>query len=482
MAKIYRVFTLADDPNFNYSDISLSGTRTAILAQDLSDDYNDNEVFYANLSETIQLTDNFTEEFSPLVLPDEVVWSGTVGGRTTEIFTYDGENISSTDAGEDFLYRDLQGDGESILYVEENLPNRSFRVVFVNSNDESVELPITGDPQMDFDFIDIGSDKAVWSQSIEGEDGITNSEIFLYNGTETVRLTNDVGDNVEPKVAGDFVVWTRLGNDSDVFLYDGETTTQITDNDINDEGVVVSDTGVVAWTNQEGVFAYQNGNTTKIFNREAADDSIQLDAGNNDIFIRSDLGLYSYDGENLNNIVNQSPANFDVSGENIAWNDSGDAAYLAIPYAPNTVFRFLNSDTGVHFYTPNVEEANNVRDNLENYTFEGGSYVGIDPLTGQPEPSSVYRFLNRDTGVHLYTISEAERSAVQELDNYSFEGESFLAYETEVDGSIPVYRFLNYTTGAHFYTSSVAERDNLEANLPDYQSEGIAYYVLPSEI
>ena len=42
-----------------------------------------------------------------------------------------------------------------------------------------------------------------------------------------------------------------------------------------------------------------------------------------------------------------------------------------------------------------------------------------------------------------------------------------------------VYRFFNSTTGAHFYTPLVAERDNVEDNLPDFQSEGIAYYALP---
>jgi hypothetical protein len=55
------------------------------------------------------------------------------------------------------------------------------------------------------------------------------------------------------------------------------------------------------------------------------------------------------------------------------------------------------------------------------------------------------------------------------------------AYETQVDGSIPIYRFFNPITGAHFYTPSTTERDNVENNLSDFQSEGIAYYALPSD-
>ena len=82
----------------------------------------------------------------------------------------------------------------------------------------------------------------------------------------------------------------------------------------------------------------------------------------------------------------------------------------------------------------------------------------------------------------IFTLfSETERDAVEELDNFSFEGEAFSAYATEEEGSIPIYRFFNSTTGAHFYTPSEGERENVEENLPDFDSEGIAYYALPSD-
>ena len=149
--------------------------------------------------------------------------------------------------------------------------------------------------------------------------------------------------------------------------------------------------------------------------------------------------------------------------------------------AGDVVYRFLNNDTGVHFYTGNETERDAVLE-LPNFSFEGASYESVDPLTGNPEPSPVYRFLNRNTGVHLYTISEVERDATQELDNFSFEGEAFFAYPTEEEGTIPIYRFFNTVTGAHFYTPSVAERDNVEANLPDFISEDVAYYALPIDV
>jgi len=150
------------------------------------------------------------------------------------------------------------------------------------------------------------------------------------------------------------------------------------------------------------------------------------------------------------------------------------------------VYRFFRADVGVHFYTANPTERDNILENLPDFTFEGASYQSVDPTANSTEVTPVYRFLNQNTGVHLYTTSETERDVVQELDSFSFEGEVFSAYTPEdgsdVEGAIPIYRFFNTNTGAHFYTPSVAERDNVEDNLPGFQSEGIAYYAFPSDI
>ncbi|MGL4882891.1 MAG: hypothetical protein ACRC8K_17800, partial [Waterburya sp.] len=54
-------------------------------------------------------------------------------------------------------------------------------------------------------------------------------------------------------------------------------------------------------------------------------------------------------------------------------------------------------------------------------------------------------------------------------------------YSSQQEGTIPIYRFFNTETGTHFYTPSVAEKDNVENNLLNYKSEGIAYYAFPVE-
>ena len=183
-----------------------------------------------------------------------------------------------------------------------------------------------------------------------------------------------------------------------------------------------------------------------------------------------DIGAFELNSsDNTNSNAGESGTEEKAENEADSANDNDSS---------NTIYRFFNQDTGVHFYTADETEKDVVLE-LDNFSFEGGSYRGVDPLTGTPEPQPVYRFFNQDTGVHLYTISETETDATQELDNFSFEGEAFYAYKTEIENSIPIYRFYNSSMGAHFYTPSEEEKDSIINNLPEFQSEGIAYYAEP---
>lgn len=144
------------------------------------------------------------------------------------------------------------------------------------------------------------------------------------------------------------------------------------------------------------------------------------------------------------------------------------------------VYRFLNTDTGVHLYTSSTNERDYILENLPNYINEGSAYISVDPFTGNPDPEKVYRFYNTDTGTHLYTTSEIEKEYVEDnLANFSLETESFFAFGEQQPGTVPVYRFYNIDTGAHFYTPTTIEKEYVEDNLPNYQAEGIAYYTFP---
>ena len=47
--------------------------------------------------------------------------------------------------------------------------------------------------------------------------------------------------------------------------------------------------------------------------------------------------------------------------------------------------------------------------------------------------------------------------------------------------SAPVYRFYNTATNAHFYTISASDRAFINANLPTYRDEGVAFYSWTSQ-
>ena len=148
------------------------------------------------------------------------------------------------------------------------------------------------------------------------------------------------------------------------------------------------------------------------------------------------------------------------------------------------VYEFFRTDTQTQYYTTEEAEKNTTLD-LPEYESEGISFIGAAPPAGEEVTgiSPVYRFLNNDTGAHLYTVDENERDFVEEnLDNYTLNGTPYYSYDTQIEGTVPLYRFLNPDLNAHFYTSSIEEKDAFVES-PDYQLEGengIAFYVEPA--
>ena len=278
------------------------------------------------------------------------------------------------------------------------------------------------------DLYSVGFSAAEAGMEIRDNGGTDDLQIIADNSDlNAVVVTRDLDTRNNPDIYGDSAVELSLPAAGIVGLQKSDTNLII---DLNRDGVAEAESDLTVYD-----FFDENG---------------ELGAGAT---------------EKINNIIDsQEIVDFFTDNSEI---DSS---------ASLTVYRFFNTQTGVHFYTANEIERDSVQE-LDNFSFEGASYASVDPLTGTP----VYRFLNQDTGVHLYTTSTVERDSVQELDNFSFEGEAFSALATEVEGSVPIYRFFNTNSGAHFYTPNEAEKNNVEANLPDFQSEGIAYYAFPSD-
>jgi len=145
------------------------------------------------------------------------------------------------------------------------------------------------------------------------------------------------------------------------------------------------------------------------------------------------------------------------------------------------VFRFYRPGTGTHFFTGNVQERNQVRQNLASYNYEGATFLVAGSAANGATP--VYRFFRPSAGVHFYTIDVAERNAVMLNSQYQYEGVAWYArpVANPIAGvTIPIYRFFRPSSGTHFYTASAAERDSIIANLSaTFRYEGVAYHAWP---
>ena len=171
-----------------------------------------------------------------------------------------------------------------------------------------------------------------------------------------------------------------------------------------------------------------------------------------------------------------NPAGKDVYGRfDIAFN-GGLNQWLNPSLQP--VFRFYNRNTGAHFFTMNASEVAKIQATLPQFSYEGTQFgalsgersAGLDP---------VHRFYNRDTGTHFFTIGEDERRLVQAtLPQYTYEGIAWYAPATAQAGWVPLYRFYRKNAGTHFYTSSESEKDFVRTSLSAfYTFENVAYFV-----
>lgn len=143
------------------------------------------------------------------------------------------------------------------------------------------------------------------------------------------------------------------------------------------------------------------------------------------------------------------------------------------------VYRLYNKKTTAHFYTISEAEKNTlISTQPTTYSYDGPAFNAANGYA--PGLSPVYRFLNTQTGVHLYTINEAEKSNIlAALPQFKLEGTAYHASQQGGHGFTPLYRFYVPAKGFHFYTASTTERNQLQSTQSaTYQYEGVAYYVL----
>ena len=125
--------------------------------------------------------------------------------------------------------------------------------------------------------------------------------------------------------------------------------------------------------------------------------------------------LSSEQATQLADLNRQSLAAAAIGSDTIASTDAVSSA-LAAPqrkaFVKVTMYRFFNTRTGAHFYTVSTTERDTIKDDVCPTT---PTKVPPSRCTDRPPTglSPVYRFYNRNTGTHLYTISETEKATIQ---------------------------------------------------------------------
>ena len=139
-------------------------------------------------------------------------------------------------------------------------------------------------------------------------------------------------------------------------------------------------------------------------------------------------------------------------------------------------FRLYNPNAFNHFYTTDVNEYGVLGDS--GWTQEGVSSRVYDGVATIESVDAVpyLRFYNPNTGVHFWTKDVNEGDALGAR-GWTQEGEDGFVFTSQVSGTEPLYRLYNPNNGLHFWTMDANERAVLIDS--GFNNEGIACFVFP---
>ena len=96
------------------------------------------------------------------------------------------------------------------------------------------------------------------------------------------------------------------------------------------------------------------------------------------------------------------------------------------------------------------------------------------------DSANLHRFFVEGENRHFYTANNREKDLIMKSPNmqhYNYEGIAFKVYgqSDATEGSLAVVRYLNKETGSHLYSTSPYEQSILDAS-SEWVNEGIAWY------
>ena len=253
--------------NNSYPDISPQVDGDKVVWQGYID--GDYEVFLYDIAtqNTIQLTNNsYADEF-PRINGDKVVWQG-FDGHDFEIFLYDiASQITTQITNNAYLDQGPATDGSKVAWTGYDGHDDE---IFLYDIASATTKNVSNNDFADSQSLDIDGGMVVWF----GWSDVTDHEIYLYDGTGTIQITDNNYNDNGPRVDGGKITFTGYDdNDGEVFIYDigSKVTTTLTDNNYGDYVSQIDD-GTVVWYTMDvdvfNIFMAQQPGALKIFKFE----------------------------------------------------------------------------------------------------------------------------------------------------------------------------------------------------------------------
>jgi len=182
-----------------------------------------------------QLSDNDVKDFGVRInAGGQVVWTEAYADTSGDIILYDGTStlVISSDVIYGSWYADINDaghvvwEGGSDIYLYDGADTH--RLTFDYQNNL---------PQIN------NNGHVVWEAFHDGD-----TEIMFYDGATTVPLTDSSYNESQPRINDSgYVAWVGFNPDGEIFLYDGATATQLTDNTHVDQFQRMNDSGQIVW-------------------------------------------------------------------------------------------------------------------------------------------------------------------------------------------------------------------------------------------
>ncbi|MFH1622391.1 MAG: PxKF domain-containing protein [Candidatus Omnitrophota bacterium] len=156
-----------------------------------------------------------------------------------------------------------------------------------------------------------------------------SQKIFFYDGTQTMQLQANSSYDLIPQIHNGQIVWTGYDyNDYEIYFYDGTQTIQLTDNGISDDSPQINN-GQIVWIGNDGndyeIFFYDGTQTVQLTDNNYYDYGPQIHNGQVVWYGASawnqDSEIFFYDGTQIvqltnNNINDVSPQ---IDNGQIVW-------------------------------------------------------------------------------------------------------------------------------------------------------------------